>query len=90
MGTGLEYVDLPTPESVKRRLGFDISEKVVLQRQCHNCGGQRMGGRATGRVRLRPDGTPCIHYWEVTYHRPCYDQFRCVYCSDTYDRDTTD
>ena len=28
---------------------------------CRNCGGQTMSGVATGKVPLRPDGTPCRH-----------------------------
>jgi hypothetical protein len=30
-------------------------------RECRNCGGQTMTLRATGKVPLRKDGTPCTH-----------------------------
>jgi hypothetical protein len=53
---------------------------------CDNCGGQYMSGKATGRVALRPDGTPCVHEykdsaesnhsrgWHVSYCRHCGDR----------------
>lgn len=57
---------------------------------CTNCGGQYMCGKATGRVPLREDGTPCLHDYVVTDGRRCYHRFSCQHCGDRYVIDSGD
>lgn len=61
-------------------------------RSCQNCGGQKMYGVPTGKVLLRPDGTPCTHeYKRLAYDsRTCYEMYKCVHCGDIYDIDSGD
>ena len=57
---------------------------------CNNCGGQTMYGRPTGRVPLRPDGTPCKHeYTSATVGR-CLTRYTCKHCGSSYEIDSGD
>jgi hypothetical protein len=53
---------------------------------CGNCGGQHMAMKATGKVRLRPDGTPCLHEYKTDEFRSNkirgYHVSDCVHCGD--------
>ena len=53
---------------------------------CNNCGGQHRSGRATGKVRLRSDGTPCTHEYKTDEFRSNknrgYHVSDCVHCGD--------
>lgn len=57
---------------------------------CRNCGGQTMWVQATGKVPLRPDGTPCTHRYLGAQAGRCYYRYRCEECGDTYDIDSGD
>jgi hypothetical protein len=57
---------------------------------CGNCGGQTMGGVASGMVRLRLDGTPCRHEYTHRSGGRCYHIYTCKHCSDSYDIDSGD
>jgi hypothetical protein len=57
---------------------------------CRNCGGQTMSCSATGRVRLRPDGTPCTHEYTGQQLGNCYWQYTCVHCGDRHSIDSGD
>ena len=67
--------------------GYDKDTDTL---QCMNCGGQRMFGRATGRVRLREDGTPCKHEYLGRNAGRCYTIYTCQHCGDKYDIDSGD
>jgi hypothetical protein len=56
--------------------------------ECRNCGGQTMGGRASGRVYLRPDGKPCAHEFTGTKAGNCYWRYSCDLCGDHYSIDS--
>ena len=57
---------------------------------CTNCGAQKMFGKPTGRVQLRPDGTPCVHQYKGATIGRCLTQHICVHCGDTYVIDSGD
>lgn len=57
---------------------------------CDNCGGQTMGGLATGKTRKRRDtGEACRH--EVTGQSlgRCYVRYTCKHCGYSYDIDSS-
>lgn len=58
--------------------------------QCRNCGGQTMSCRATGKVNLRPDGTPCKHEYRGENAGRCWTIYTCKHCGDRYDIDSSD
>jgi hypothetical protein len=67
--------------------GYD-SETDTLA--CNNCGGQTMYGRPTGKVALRPDGTPCKHeYTSATVGR-CLTRYTCKHCGSSHEIDSGD
>ena len=57
---------------------------------CDNCGGQTMSCKGTGQVRLRPDGTPCLHEYSGKTTRNCYHEYDCKFCGDHYAIDSGD
>ena len=57
---------------------------------CCNCGGQYQWGRPTGKVRLRDDGTPCIHQYTSRIVGRCLTQYCCIHCDDIYEIDSGD
>lgn len=59
-------------------------------RACTNCGGQTMSMKATGQVRLRPDGAPCTHEYVGRNAGRCYTVYTCKHCGDTYSIDSSD
>jgi hypothetical protein len=59
-------------------------------RECRNCGGQQMYGRATGKVNLRQDGTPCKHEYNSTTIGRCLTRYKCTHCSYQFDIDSGD
>lgn len=59
--------------------------------QCRNCGGQTMSLRATGKVNLRPDGTPCTHSFKGRNAGNCYNIYTCIHgCGTQFDIDSSD
>lgn len=67
--------------------GYRAEDDTVT---CTNCGGQTMGGRAFGTVRLRKDGTPCKHEYVGHNKGRCWTGYTCKHCGDTYDIDSSD
>jgi hypothetical protein len=59
-------------------------------KECNNCGGQTMSGRPTGKVPLRPDGTPCTHKYESFSSGRCLTTYVCSLCGHRYDIDSGD
>ncbi|QGH72973.1 MAG: zinc ribbon domain protein [Siphoviridae sp. ctdEk19] len=58
---------------------------------CRNCGGQTMGGEATGKVPLdRATGKPCLHSFEGKIAGRCYVVYTCRSCGYSYDIDSGD
>lgn len=84
-GTGRNNVgDKPYKESFA---GYDKETNTL---PCNNCGGQTMYGKPTGKVRLRPDGTPCIHSYGSRNVGRCLTEYKCVHCGYTYTIDSGD
>jgi len=57
---------------------------------CDNCGAQYMFGMPTGDVRLRPDGTPCLHEYVGSQVGRCIWTYGCRHCGDKYTVDSSD
>jgi hypothetical protein len=49
-----------------------------------------MSVKGTGRVRLRPDGTPCTHKYFARNAGRCYTVYTCELCGDSYGIDSGD
>lgn len=60
----------------------DPSSTPLAKVDCQNCGGQKQFQRATGRVLLRKDGTPCVHEYKGRLTHNCFWQGNCVHCGD--------
>jgi hypothetical protein len=59
--------------------------------KCRNCGGQTMGGKTYGYVRLHKDnGRPCVHEYKGRNVSRCYTVYDCPHCGDRYDIDSGD
>jgi hypothetical protein len=84
-GTG--RVPAGTAKYKEVTVGYDKSTDTL---PCRNCGGQTMSMKATGKVRLRPDGTPCEHKYVGHVAGRCYVVYTCEHCGDTYDIDSGD
>jgi hypothetical protein len=71
--------------------GYHASDNTF---PCQNCGGQKMFGSPSGKVPLRPDGTPCTHEYHAFKgdNRPysCVHYYRCIHCNDQYEIDSGD
>lgn len=62
-------------------------------RECTNCGGQTMYGRATGKVPPRRDnGEPCKHEYGGSNPNNwrCYVSYCCKHCGFSYEIDSSD
>lgn len=67
--------------------GYDKESDTLA---CNNCGGQTMFGRPSGKVPLRPDGTPCKHeYTSATVGR-CLTRYTCKHCGSSHEIDSGD
>lgn len=64
--------------------------KGKTHRDCTNCGGQYMFGRATGEVPLRPDGTPCKHEYTSQTVGRCLTEYTCKHCGSRHQIDSGD
>lgn len=59
--------------------------------RCMNCGGQDMGGKPRGYVRIDPaTGKGCMHTFTGRNAGRCYTVFTCTKCSERYDIDSGD
>ncbi len=67
--------------------GYD---EVTDTLPCNNCGGQTMYGRPSGRVPLRPDGTPCKHEYASATVGRCLTRYTCKHCGSSYEIDSGD
>lgn len=80
----------PTAEQQQYKHVFSGYDKETDTLACNNCGGQMMFGRATGKVALRPDGTPCKHeYTSATVGR-CLTRYTCRHCGSSHEIDSGD
>ena len=77
---------IPLTEEEKKQWWY----KDQTERECFNCGGSTMYGKASGFVRLRPDGTPCKHEYIGRNAGRCYTIYTCKHCGDFYDIDSGD
>ena len=78
--------EVPIPES---DLKYSWN-KGKTHRPCCNCGGQTMEGRASGKVNLRDDGSPCQHEMRGTKLGNCYWGYTCKHCGYSYNIDSGD
>lgn len=67
--------------------GYDAATDTL---PCTNCGGQMMFTKPSGRVRLRPDGTPCLHEYTSASRGRCLARYTCEHCGHQYDIDSGD
>ena len=69
--------------------GYD---KVTDTQHCHNCQYKGMfAPPPTGRVELRPDGTPCEHDYELTRVQRYFKEYSCIHgCGNGYVIDSGD
>lgn len=89
-GTGRQPINPHSPQgmSSKRYDRTFAPENNTIA--CRNCGGQTVLGQPTGRTRLRPDGTPCIHEYKGERKGSCYVVYTCIHCGYSYDIDSGD
>lgn len=85
---GSRVVEVP-PERLRWQ-GMNALRVDDTHEQCRNCGGQTMSLHATGKVRLRPDSTPCKHEYEHASGGNCWHIYTCKHCGDRYDIDSSD
>jgi hypothetical protein len=64
--------------------------KDKTERECSNCGGQKMYGRGTGKVRLNKNGEPCTHKYTRRTIGRCLTEYTCSECGDRYEIDSGD
>jgi len=69
------------------RWGYEKTTDTLV---CNNCGGQTMSGQPTGKVRTRPDGTPCTHEYTSRNAGRCITAYTCQHCGDSYTIDSSD
>ena len=84
---------MPTPDNLRKygeQYGWYGYSKDDDCCTCTNCGGQTMGGKATGKSYLRPDGTPCEHEYTARIKGRCLTEYVCKHCSYTYEIDSSD
>jgi hypothetical protein len=67
--------------------GYDAATDTLA---CTNCGGQRMYGRPTGRVRANKEGLPCTHSYTSKTVGRCLTEYTCIHCGDSYQIDSGD
>lgn len=77
----------PASSSPYSRYDYDKATDTIA---CRNCGGQTMSLKPTGKVRLRPDGTPCHHSYKGYEAGRCYTTYVCEHCGDRYSIDSGD
>lgn len=77
----------PTGRYKPVTFGYDAATDTL---PCNNCGGQTMAGRATGRVPLRADGSPCLHEFRGRAAGRCYTEYTCKHCREHYAIDSGD
>ena len=58
--------------------------------ECHNCGGQEMFGKGTGRVPLNREGQPCVHKYTGVQQGRCYYRYTCIHCGSSHSIDSGD
>ena len=84
---------MPTPEKLRRygeQYGWYGYSKDDDCCTCNNCGGQTMYGKPSGKVLLRPDGTPCVHDYRSATIGRCLTRYTCVHCGSYHDIDSGD
>lgn len=67
--------------------GYDKETDTLA---CNNCGGQTMYGKPSGKVPLRPDGTPCKHEYTSASVGRCLTRYTCKHCGVSHDIDSGD
>jgi len=82
---------VPVPESMVRYkdmiAGYEAATDTF---GCMNCGGQRMYGSPSGRVRLNKAGQPCTHRYTSKTVGRCLTEYTCSECGDSYQIDSGD
>ena len=84
---------MPTPNHLRKygeQNGWYGYSKEDDRMTCTNCGGQTMYGKATGKSRLRKDGSPCVHEYTGRSLGRCYTGYTCKHCGYSYEIDSGD
>lgn len=84
---------MPTPNHLRKygmEYGWYGYSKDDDKVDCTNCGGQTQHSRATGLVNQRPDGTPCLHEYDVATTGRCLTRYTCRHCGFLYTIDSGD
>ena len=89
-GTGHMPCDNETIRDYGLRNGWYGYRKEDDTVTCTNCGGQYMFSKPSGRVPLRPDGTPCKHEYKGRGVGRCLTEYTCVHCGDRHQIDSGD
>jgi hypothetical protein len=77
-------------ELTEKELGYSWY-KGHTHRQCTNCGGQTMSGRALGYTRIDPTtGLGCHHTVTSMKAGRCYHIYTCTKCNFSFDIDSGD
>jgi DNA-directed RNA polymerase subunit RPC12/RpoP len=67
--------------------GYDRATDTL---PCRNCGGQIISMRGTGQVRVRADGTACVHEYDYRLAGRCYHEYTCRHCGHQFYIDSGD
>lgn len=67
-----------------------LGNKVVNNHQCTNCGGQTMGGMASGKTFTNIEGNPCKHTYQINDISRCYREYVCTLCPFRFPIDSGD
>ncbi len=82
---------IPVPESSRRYAKITAGYDAVTDTfQCNNCGAQKMFSKATGKVQVRADGTPCLHEYAGHKIGNCLWQYDCKHCPESFVIDSGD
>ena len=86
-GTGRQPATADQKRYAKVLAGYNTDDDTI---GCRNCGGQRMFGKPTGRVKLNKEGVPCTHSYVSSNAGRCLTNYTCQFCDDRYQIDSGD
>ena len=82
---------VPIPEHQKKWknsiAGYNREDDTL---DCQNCGGQKMFGKPSGKVRLDRTGVPCTHQYTSKNVGRCLTEYTCLKCGEIHRIDSGD
>lgn len=95
MHTEIKYGTCPVCEGTGQLPLTDYDKKWSwnkdrTHKQCYNCGGQTMGQKGYGQVRLNKEGQPCVHEYTSRTIGRCLTEYTCKHCGHKYEIDSGD